>query len=339
MNRIILLFATCIAFIFSAEAQQRDAAADSTYYKSFGGSVIPRVFLSRNYSHLSFDPPGSLPTMKYRANTPLNLGVGMAYRFVSFSISKGLDFLQSDRKKGGTKSFDLQTHVYRRKWVFDALAQFYQGYYLARPNLGSTTGNGYFLRPDMRLRTVGITGYRVLNDRRFSYGSALGQGAIQERSAGSFLVGGNAFYTAINADSAFAPYKVDSTVSKEDLRKMHLFLLGAGLGYAYTFVWEKNYFLLGSANVNVNLNFSKELGSGIQSDKVALSHNFLFRLGGGYNCNKWGVSLLWFTAGVTAKGQHTGYAYTEQTGSYRLIYVRRIAVDRHMKHVLNADSQ
>ena len=97
---------------------------DTSYYKSFRGSIIPRVFLSRNYSQLTFKPGGGMPDMHYHANTPLNFGVGIAYKYFSFSISRGLGFLQSESRKGPTKSFDLQTHVYRRKWTFDALAQF-----------------------------------------------------------------------------------------------------------------------------------------------------------------------------------------------------------------------
>jgi hypothetical protein len=308
---------------------------DTSYYRSFSGSIIPRVFLSRNYSQLNFDPPGSLglPKIKYHANTPLNLGIGMTYRFITVSISKGLGFLQSNSKKGDTKSFDLQTHIYRRKWAFDALAQFYGGYYAAQPALDA--GREYYVRPDMRLRMVGVTVYRVLNDKRFSYGSVLGQGGYQQRSAGSFLIGGNAFYSAINADSALVPYKADSNYNKEDIRKMHLFLIGAGLGYAYTLVIQKHYFLLGSANVNLNLNVSREIGDGIGSDKVASSHNFIFRAGTGYNCHKWGLSLLWFTGGINSIGGYSGYAYHQQVGSYRLIYVWRFAVDRKMKQTLN----
>jgi hypothetical protein len=76
----------------------------------------------------------------------------------------------------------------------------------------------------MRLRMVGVTGYRILNDRRFSYGSVLGQGGYQQRSAGSFLLGGNVFYSAINADSAFAPFRIDSKYSRSTIRKMRLLL-------------------------------------------------------------------------------------------------------------------
>ena len=320
----------------SAGLQKEDPGPDSSYYKSFSGSIIPRVFLSRNVSELKFDPPGALPTMKYHANTPLNFGIGMAYRFISFSISKGLGFLQSDSKKGSTKSFDLQTHIYRRKWAFDALAQFYQGYYLGQPNIGPAEGKAYYVRPDMRLRMVGVTGYRIFNDRRFSYGSVLGQGGYQQRSAGSFMLGGNAFYSAINADSALAPFKIDSNFSKDDIRKMHLFLIGVGAGYAYTYVYKRHFFLHGSVNANLNLNFSREIGDGIGSNKVGLSHTFIFRFGTGYNTYRWGVSLLWFTGGINAVGEFSGYHYTQQTGSYKLVYVWRLPLNRHLRTMMQA---
>jgi hypothetical protein len=333
-TRTIILLTFCWVFSLTAGAQKPDPGPDSSYYKSFSGSIIPRVFLSRNYSELKFDPPGSLPAMKYHANTPLNVGIGAAWRYISFSLSKGLGFLQSDSKKGNTKSFDLQTHVYRRKWAFDALAQFYQGYYLGQPNIGIAGGSGYYLRPDMRLRMVGITGYRILNDRRFSYGSVLGQGGYQQQSAGSFLLGANAFYTAINADSAFAPYKIDSNYNKEDIRKMHLFLMGVGAGYAYTYVYRKHFFLHGSVNANLDLNFSREIGGNIGSNKVDLSHNFIFRFGTGYNTYRWGISLLWFTGGISARGNYSGYGYSQQIGSYKLVYVWRIPVNSHLRRMM-----
>jgi hypothetical protein len=308
---------------------------DTSYYKSFRGSIIPRVFFSRNYSQLHFKPGGGLPEMQYHANTPLNFGVGIAWRYISFSLSKGLNFLQADSRKGHTKSFDLQLHVYRQKWTFDGLAQFYQGYYLSQPKLGSDESRPYYLRPDMRLRMVGLTAYRILNDRRFSFGSGLGQGGLQQRSAGSFLVGGNLFYTAINADSALAPGKVDSAYAAANIRKLHFAVIGLGIGYAYTFVYQKHWFLLGSANLNMNASFSKEIGASKSATKAELAPNFIFRAGGGYNEPKWGLSFLWFTGAITAEGAYSQYTYSVRTGSYRLIYVRRFATSKKTKQMLN----
>lgn len=342
MRKCVLLIGCLWMGLGQAGAQNRglelgSGAADgpdTSYYKSFRGSLIPRFFFSRNYSQLHFKPGGGLPEMHYHANTPLNFGVGIAYRYFSFSLSEGLGFLQSEGRKGHTKSFDLQTHIYRRKWTFDALAQFYQGYYLSSPNLGPAEGRPYYLRPDMRLRMVGVTAYRILNDRRFSYGSGLGQGGLQQRSAGSFLLGGNVFYTAINADSALAPRKVDSAYSDAGIRKMHLVLVGVGLGYAYTLVYRKHWFLVGSANINLNANFSREIGDGVRKARAGLSHNFIFRAGAGYNTPKWALSFLWFTGGINAEGGYSHYTYSLQTGSYRLIFVRRFATNRRTKQML-----
>jgi hypothetical protein len=329
-----LLPLTAGLFIYAAtQAQQPDH--DTSYYRSYKGSIITRVFFSRNYNLLRLDPPGAPPDMKYHANTPLNLGLGFSYRFFSVSFSKGLDFLQSDAKKGKTRSFDLQTHIYRRKWTFDALTQFYKGYYLGQPDIGSREPGSYYLRPDMGLNIVGATAYRVLNDQRFSYGAGLAQNASQQRSAGSFLFGGQAFYTAIHADSALAPYQVDPVYNKNGIRKVHLFAIGPGIGYAYTFVYRQHAFLLGSVNADLNAVFSREIGNGIKADKVSLSPNYILRFGAGYNASRWSLSAVWFTSTLNASGESSGYAYTMRTGSYRLVYVRRIALNWKMRDILD----
>jgi hypothetical protein len=334
-TQIFLLAFICLSFGFTAMAQQFSRPDhDTSYYRSFKGSLITRLFFSRNYNQIKLDPSAAFPAMTYHANTPLSLGVGVTFRFVSISVSKGLNFLQSDNRKGKTSSFNLQIHLYKKKWTFDGLAQFYKGYYLGQSDLGSVFGPGQYLRPDIRLQTVGMAAYRVLNDTKFSYGAGLSQNAWQLRSAGSFLVGGQAFYTSLSADSALVPYEADSNTNKKDIRKVHLLEIGPGIGYAYTFVFERHYFLLGSVNANLNLAASREIGASGQGVKVGLSTNTILRLGAGYNHYKWGISAVWFTSSINAPGEASGYKYTMSTGSYRLVYVRRIAINRRMRTIL-----
>lgn len=343
MGRTFLLATAYLLYYFSAKAQAFSANAqvapkpdhDTTYYHSYKGSIITRVFLSRNYNQFELKPPGDLPGMSYHANRSLNIGVGFTYRFISVSISKGLNFLQSNTKKGKTNSFDLQTHLYYRRWTIDALAAFYKGYYLNPRGLAAPEGQPYYVRPDIAMRTVGVSAYRVLNDKRFSYGAGLAQNAAQLKSAGSFLLGGQAFYMAINGDSALAPYKADTLYNQENIHKLHVFEIGPGAGYAYTFVFEKHYFLLASVNANINLRMSREIGNGISSDKIGLSPSTIIRLGAGYNTSRSGVSLVWFNSSASAEGKTSGYHYSMDMGSYRLVYVRRIAVGHRMKRILD----
>src|ERR1700722_4994493 len=231
MNRIVHLLTALLLAHLSLSAQSYGKPDhDTTYYHSYKGTIIGRVYLSRNYMQVKMNPPGSLPTMKYHANTPLSIGLGFTYKFISFSLSKGLNFLESNATKGATRSTDLQLHLYKRKWTLDGIGQFYRGYYLSPHGLASPDGRTYYTRPDVGVQLVGVGGYRVMNDQRFTYGAGLSQNAWQEKSAGSILLGGQAFYLALNGDSALVPHKVDSVYNDKDIRKLHLLEIGPGIG-------------------------------------------------------------------------------------------------------------
>jgi hypothetical protein len=338
MNRNYLLLAVSLLYCFSSTAQNFGRPDhDTTYYKSYKGTIICRMYFSRNYMQLNLQPPDDLTKMSYHANTPLNIGAGFTYRSFSVSFSKGLNFLRSNSTKGTTQYTDLQVHLYKRKWTIDGLAQFYKGFYLNPRGLAYPDGREYYVRPDMGVKLVGTSIYRVLNDRKFSYGAGLSQNAWQQKSAGSFLIGGEAFYVDEHADSAFAPHVIDSSYNQQNIHKVHIFEIGPGIGYAYTLVWNKHWFLLGSFNANINFRFSRELGNSIRDDRVGFTPNFILRVATGYNSNKWGLGLLWIATNINTDRQSSGYNYKINTGGYRLIYARRFAINHKMKTILGPD--
>jgi Domain of unknown function (DUF4421) len=332
---VLLLFGY---FVPLSAQPKRTPSYDTSFYKSYKGTIITRVFLSRDYDIFTMKPPPGLETFAYHANTPLNIGLGLTYKALSLSISTGLNFLTSDQTKGPTKSLNLQAHLYRIKWVIDAVADFDRGLYLTPPGLAATEGQSYYKRPDMYLQTFGTSIIRVLNGSKFSYGAGLSQNAWQEKSAGSFLIGFQAYYNSTSADSTLAPAAVDSAYSQRGVHKLHFFELGPGVGYAYTFVFEKHYFLLASLNLNLNLCYAVEIGKG-DAGKVSVSPNYLFRVGGGYNGTKWGLSLLWVAGEINAQGESTGYTYRVTSGSYKLIFARRLAINRKMKTILEKGAE
>jgi hypothetical protein len=311
---------------------------DTAYYRSFSGSIIGRVYLSRSYLHLKMTPPAGIAHMSYLVNKPLSLGIGITYKFLTFNFAKGLTFLQSNKEKGETKSTDLQLHLYKRKWTIDLVGSFYTGYYLDPRGLGVEDSHNYYVRPDLKIKLIGTSVYRVLNSKRFCYGAGLSQNAWQERSAGSLLLGGKAFYLTISGDSSFVPYSVDSNYYKSNIHKLHVFEIGPGIGYAYTFVLQKHYFLLCSFEENFNLRLTHETGNGIGSNKAGFATNYMLRLAAGYNSAKWGLNLAWLTTGTTLKGLEFGYDYTVTAGNYRLVYARRLAINRKMKNIIGPDT-
>ena len=336
MNRIVPLITLLLMNSVMVCAQvPAGPDHDTTYYRSFKGVIIGRLYLSRNYMQFKMDPARDIPVSSYRANKPLSLGIGLTYKSASFSFSKGLNFLQSNHGKVATKSTDLQLHLYKRKWTIDALAMFYKGYNLSPKGLGTADGS-YYERPDLKIQVFGASVYRVLNDRRFSYGAGLSQNAWQQRSAGSFLVGGEAFYLSIHGDSSFAPHSVDSVYYKNNIHKLHIFEIGPGVGYAYDFVYRKHYFLLGSFNVNYNFRVSREIGNN-SGTKLGFSPNYMLRLSTGYTSSRWSLNFAWIETGVRTEGKASDYQYNLGAGNYRLVYARRIALNRKMRDILGSD--
>ncbi len=334
MKRIIVTALAFLFFCYSSKAQLYKPDHDTTFYKSYKGSLIGRIYLSRKYAIMKLAPPGNLPDMSYHVNTTLSLGLGITYRSLSLSYSRGLNFLKSDDKKGRTNFTDLQLRLYKRKWVIDAVAGFNKGYYLTPKGLGSADGQSYYKRQDLGVQMVGLGVYRVLNDKRFTYGAALSQNAWQKKSAGSFLLGAEAFYIASNADSSFVPNHEDSLYNQQNIRKLHLFEIGPGAGYAYTLVIHKRFFFMGSFNTALNFSYSREIGAD-KSTKLGIWANYFFRLGTGYNSNKWNASFSWLGSHITTEGKSSLYKYMYTTGGYRLVYARRFAVNRETKKLLN----
>jgi len=337
MNLSPLLLICALSYSTVRAQVYNEPDHDTTYYRSFKGTIIGRVYLSRSYLQFKMEPTAGIHSMNYPVNKPLSLGIGLTYKSLSFSFSKGLNFLHSNSSKGATKSTDLQLRLYKRKWTIDAVASFYKGYYLDTRGLGVEDSHSYYVRPDMKISMVGTSVVRVLNDRRFCYGAGLSQNAWQQKSAGSFLLGGEAFYVSVSGDSAFAPYRVDPMYNQSNLHKIRLFEIGPGVGYAYTLVLQKHYFLLGSFEANLNFRYSHESGNGIGADKVGFSPNYMLRLATGYNTNKWGLSLAWLTTGVKLQGKEFDYRYSITAGNYRLVYARRIAISHKMKQIIGPE--
>ena len=79
MNKSILCLAICSLFFCFASAQKFEIDRDTSYYSTYRSMLTARVYLSRKYNVLSFNPPAPATSFKYRATTSLNLGIGATY--------------------------------------------------------------------------------------------------------------------------------------------------------------------------------------------------------------------------------------------------------------------
>ncbi len=309
---------------------------DTSYYRSYRDHVTARIYLSRKYTILRFDPPGTLSKFEYNPNTSLNLGIGATYHAFTLNIGIGISKFNPQAIRGKTRYLDLQGRFYARKWNIDLLGEFYRGYYLTPKGMAASPGEIYYKRNDLTLDLIGIAFYRSLNDRCFSYQAGLLQNEWQKKSAGSILVGGEIYYGSIHGDSVLVPSILDPDYQKQNVDKLHFFEIGPGIGYAYTLVIKQHFFVLASATVNLAFRISRERSgfTGKYGDKFDFAPNDIIHLGLGYNTEKWCLSALWVSTRLNVKGVASDYQYGVATGNYRLLYAIRFKVNHKVRKML-----
>src|SRR4030095_15001347 len=270
---------------------QKTPYHDSTYYTTYQGSIIPRIYLSQKYGMFILPSHGDQKYLRYNCNSKLNMGIGATYRRFSLNVAYGFNFLNPNHQKDKTTSLDLQLHMYRRKWIIDALGIYYKGFYpkgSAFDNLNSD-----YYRPDAKMNLFSLAAYRFTNGERFSYRAAMVQDEWQKKSAGSFLFGGQASYGIMKADSAIVPKFAQNGFAQAGINKINFFTVGPGVGYAYTLVIKKHFFVTASLIGSLGLNFSSEQKLNTQENRVAIDPATIYKASIGYNSNTWNISANW----------------------------------------------
>ncbi len=337
-SKFYIIIYTCLIGVFiSFKAIGQEISKDdydSTYYQSYPESIIARLYLSQKYTSLELRKGNDPPRLRYLPNTTLNLGIGATYQNLSLNLAYGFGFMNRDEEKGKNKKLDLQARLYGRKWAIDVYGEFYKQYYVYPKGRGNSGNQNYYIRPDLRINLVGASAYRVLNHRRFTLHPAFVQDEYQKKSAGSILLGAQAYYGDIKADSALVPFELSSYYDRRSISKVRILEIGPGAGYAYTLVLPYHLYITASFNINVNLGLVKETGANTSTDHVSVNANMLYRLGGGYNNGNWNLNAFWVNTRFAAKGDLSGNSYLLNTGNYRLIFSKRLQPGPKLKKML-----
>jgi hypothetical protein len=246
------------------------AQADSTvyngYYLKYPKKLMVRLYLAQKYAPLTISGP--VRELNFKTNSKLNLGAGVTYRGFTLNLSYGFSFLNKDRG-GKTKGLDIQLNLFPQKWAIDVLGTYRKGFYLdPKNNFNSGLSlTNFYQRPDIKRNITGISAFRVPNAGKFSYRAALTQNDVQIKSAGSLLFGGEVYLGMIKGDSVLVPNKVSSSFDQAGIDKINFLSIGPGIGYAYTLVFARNFFITGSAVGSLDINFSTEETAGSKGKK------------------------------------------------------------------------
>jgi hypothetical protein len=124
----------------------------------------------------------------------------------------------------------------------------------------------------------------------------------QKKSAGSLLFGGGAYYGMMRADSAIVPKFVQNGFAQAGINKINFFTVGPGIGYAYTLVVKKHFFVSASVIGSLNFNFCSEQKVDVKNNKLAINPSALYKAAIGYNGNTCSISANWVRNALWIQG-------------------------------------
>lgn len=305
--------------LFSTHSPAQDTEPDSMYYQAFPTKLTGRYYFSRKYTGLGLSKEGN--TLHYMPNSTLNMGVGVTYQNLTLNLAYGFGFINPERGRGNTDYLDLQAHAYPKNWVIDLFGQFYNGYYLQQSDIPLADGEtGLF--PDMKLRKVGASVQYLFNGDKFSYRAAFLQNEWQQRSAGSFLAGMETYGGQIRNQNGILP---GSLMMESDLRQIKYMEWGPNIGYAYSLIIKKHFFITVSAASGVSVGrTSLHFADGNEQRNWAVRPNYFLRGFTGYNSQRWSVNINYVYNQVNL-APVAGYRVNTGTGNYRLNFIYRFS--------------
>ena len=289
--------------------------------------ITGRIYYTRENTGLSLRAPDQ-PSFDYKPNNSKGLGLGISYRYLTLNASFRL--LGTDNDKGKTHSLSLQTSLYKEQWVYDLVYQHFKGMYLS-PKVVLTTDNNYYLRPDVRSTLIGGDFWRILNSDRFSYRSVMTQNEWQVKSAGTLLLGGELYYGSSRADSALVPAAIAQNYPQAGMDKVRFFRVGAGVGYAYTYVFKKNFFVSGGLTGILDYATTREYIGNDFEGKNAVSPNLSYRISIGYNSRRTNINASLFNNSVPAHSALSGKNYNLFSQQFRITLARRFSVGHKVR--------
>lgn len=329
---IFFIFLTGIHILAFGQKEQITKQADSDdsiiYYFDYSDLLALRIYTNTKWNALNIVKDDN--TLKLRPNGPTALGVGFNYKSYGLGIAIGIPkSASSNSKYGKTNRLDLQINVYGKKIGIDAHAQYYKGYYIANPqDFMEWDKEVYPQLPDMEIFALGLNAFYIFNSNKFSYKAAFIRNQVQRKSGGTLTAGIFGQLDMVRTDQGFIPSAIQDSIQVDfDLKSFNTFAFGLTVGYLYTWVISKHFFL----NIGVTPGFGLqtirlETVEGSNSTKNAPAAQLAVRGALGYDSR-------FFYAGVTGTTiwrnfEYSGYDLDISTEQIKVFIGKRFDLAR-----------
>jgi len=250
---------TCLLFIQT----QLLAQTDSNFISQHPYDATLYSYLTSKINTIEYYTVKSKYTLRYQPNSLGSFGIGGSYKWVDLSLGILSYGKQDNNKYGTTTRFDVQSHLYPRKFIFDIFFQLYNGFYSVNKEIIPKGAKSYY-RNDIGMSQLGINIIRILNYEQFSTKAAFSQSEIQRKKAGSWAVGTKFNIFGINSDSSLLAQNIDSLyLSDYRIKQFSVLQIGILGGYLYNWLYKNWLFNVSAmAGLASQLQF-KELSSQI----------------------------------------------------------------------------
>ena len=300
-----LIFLLFVVTLFQAEGQLKVDSIHSQYVKTYRDHfflwpVIKRRRLAFEMEHRGVQ---EAEPVRFLPNNSFSAGIGAHLFDISFELSAAIPLDEKNKARyGESTSRDLTASVGGSNWGLDGLIQQYKGFYVANPEIIPLGTAAYPTRPDVSMSHTGVVGIYAFNKNKYSLWSSYTHSERQIKSAGSLLLAGAVSSFRLQADSVIlstdALQRLASTTSFFDMRST---TLGIGPGYGYSFVYGQLFFNL-SFSIGPAHHWIYYVGSdGLDHYDIALNSYTDFRVGFGYNSDRFFTSVSFVSQTTTTK--------------------------------------
>lgn len=228
---------------------------DTNYISNFGNEVAVRLVSVTKYNYFRIRDKINNTKLRYRPVRDVSLGVGVSYKWFSLDITFALG-LSNNSEFEDTRSFDFQGSMFSSKQYISATLQYYKAYKLSGlSGVDVPMSDASQRREDIRTINFGLQYMYAFNYTRFSFKAPFVFNEVQRKSAGSPILGASFNLFVMNSDSSIVANELkdyfDPLLHMDDLNIMSAAI---SLGYMYTLVYKKHFFLTMSIIPGVNVN-------------------------------------------------------------------------------------
>jgi hypothetical protein len=310
---------------------------DTNYIQAYKDELTVRTYISRKQNRYFLASKLASPYLKYHTNDNLLLGLGYTYSFLTLNLGIKMPFINGDDDiYGESRYFDLQAHTILRSYIIDFYLQWNKGYYLSNPEdlIPGWDPDGPFpMRGDMRTHILGLNVQYLFNSERFSYKASFLQNEFQKKSAGSPILGLEAYWMLGMTDSLMIGGNIPKSgfLENQDFNQVDIANAGVNGGYTYTFVWDEKLYLSLSTVLGFSAGYNQihyTDSSTTITSKMTVGYCNTSRVSLGYNSKRYFVGLSYSHFLMSNRAPGYGDWYTYGTGYIRLSVVRRFILKR-----------